>query len=159
MTILNAYLLHNSCGGKTIHKKFREILVRNSIVQSHEANITVSGVSRGRPSSSGAQLSWLEVKHSQHWPSNGKQRRHMCSLNKKMCDVGLCVVDCFEKRHTHMRQSVSTEWSERSYHKLWSDAVHTRVQSEQKFIVYSVTIFLKNQETTRGKSFGISKYI
>jgi hypothetical protein len=25
MTILNAYLLHKSCGGKMTHKKFREI--------------------------------------------------------------------------------------------------------------------------------------
>jgi hypothetical protein len=151
MTILNAYLLHNSCGGKMTHKTFREIRVRNLIVQSHEANITVSGVSRGRPSSSGAQLSRLVVKQSQHWPSKGKQKRRMCSLNKKprstlffcckKCDVGLCVVDCFEKWHTRARQSVSSEWSEWSYHKLWSDAVHTRVQSERKFIVYSVTIF------------------
>jgi hypothetical protein len=113
--------------------------------------IMVNGVSCGRPRSSGTQLSRLEVKHSQHWPSKGKQIRcRMCSLDKKnmstlfywkKCDVGLCVVDCFEKRHTHAHQSVSTEWSERRYHKLWSDAVHTRVQSEQKFIVYIVTIF------------------
>jgi hypothetical protein len=129
------------------------MLVRNLIVQSHEANITVSGVSRWMPSSSGAQLSPLEVKHSQHWPSKGKQRRcHMCSLNKKTrstlfyckkCDIGLCVVDCFEEWHTRARQSVSTEWSEWSYHKLWSDSDHTCLQSEQKFIVYIVTIFLK----------------
>jgi hypothetical protein len=153
MTILNAYLLHNSCGGKMTHKKFREILVRNLIVQSHEANITVSGVSRGRPSKSGAQLSRLEVKHSQHWPSKGKQRRRLCSQNKKTrstlfccnkCDVGLCVVDCFKKRHTRACQSVSTEWSEKSYHKLWSDAVHTRIQSEQKFIVYTVLFYKKS---------------
>jgi hypothetical protein len=39
MTILNAYLLHESCGGKMTHKKFREILVRDWIVQLHEANI------------------------------------------------------------------------------------------------------------------------
>ncbi|PNF24209.1 hypothetical protein B7P43_G15857 [Cryptotermes secundus] len=56
MSILNAYLLHKSCGGKMTHKKFREILVRDLILQSHEANVTVSDVSRGRPSSSGAQL-------------------------------------------------------------------------------------------------------
>jgi hypothetical protein len=73
MAILNAYSLHKPCGGKMTHKKFREILVRDLIV--HEANITVSGVSRGRPSSSGAQLNRLDVKHSQRWPSKGKQRR------------------------------------------------------------------------------------
>ncbi|PNF34414.1 hypothetical protein B7P43_G13948 [Cryptotermes secundus] len=113
MTVLNAYLLHKSCDGKMTHKKFREILVRDLILQSHEANITVSGVSRGRPSSSGAQLSRLEVKHSKHWPAKGKQRRcRVCSINKKSrstlfcckkCDVALCVVDCFEKWHTRVR--------------------------------------------------------
>ncbi|PNF22598.1 hypothetical protein B7P43_G11510, partial [Cryptotermes secundus] len=58
MTILNAYLLHKSCGRKMTHKKFREILLRDLILQSHEANITVSGVSRGRPSSS---EQWLHL--------------------------------------------------------------------------------------------------
>jgi hypothetical protein len=71
---LNAYLLYKSCGGKMTHKKFHEILVQDLIVQMHEAKITVSGISRGRPSWSGAQLSRLEVKHLQHWPSKGKQR-------------------------------------------------------------------------------------
>jgi hypothetical protein len=52
IAILNVYLLHKPCGGKMTHEKFREILVRDLIVQSHEANITVSGISQGRPSSS-----------------------------------------------------------------------------------------------------------
>jgi hypothetical protein len=80
MPILNACLLHKSCGGKMTHKKFREVLVRDLIAQVHEANITVSGVSRGRPSSSGAHLSRLEVKHSRHWPSKGKQDVVECVL-------------------------------------------------------------------------------
>jgi hypothetical protein len=63
MTILNAHLLHESCGGKTTRQKFLEILQRDLIAQSHKANITVSGVSQGSPSSSGAQVSQLEVKH------------------------------------------------------------------------------------------------
>jgi hypothetical protein len=43
-----------------------------------------SGISRGRPSPTASQLSRLEVKHSQHWPSKGKQRWcHMCSLHKQ----------------------------------------------------------------------------
>jgi hypothetical protein len=85
MTIFSAYLLHKSCGGKMTHKNFCKILVQGLIVlvHLHEVNIMVSGASQGRPSSSGAQLSRLEVKHSQHWPSKGKQRRHVCSLNKK----------------------------------------------------------------------------
>jgi leucyl aminopeptidase (aminopeptidase T) len=40
----------------------------------------------------------------------------------------------------YVPQSVSTEWS---YCKLWSHAVHTRVQPEQKFIEYSEIIFYK----------------
>ena len=32
MTILNALLIHKSCGGKMMHKKFREILVRELII-------------------------------------------------------------------------------------------------------------------------------
>jgi hypothetical protein len=73
MAILSVYLLHKSCGGKMTHNKFRKILVGDLFVHSHEANITVSGVSRGRPSSSGTQMSRLEVKHPQRWPSKGKQ--------------------------------------------------------------------------------------
>ena len=75
MTILNAFLRHKTCGGKMKHKRFREVLVRNLITEFHEQNVTASGVSRGRRSPSVSQMSCLEVKHSQHWPSKGKQRR------------------------------------------------------------------------------------
>jgi hypothetical protein len=143
-----------SRGGKMTHKNFRKILVWDLIVQTHETNITVSGVSRGMPSSSGAQLSRLEVKHLQHWSSIGKQRRHVCSLIKKtrstlfcckMCAVGLC--HGLLREVAYAGQSVSTEWS---YCKLWSDAVHTRVQSEQEFIEYSVIIFFLQNERVSG---------
>jgi hypothetical protein len=113
ITILNAFVLHKSSGGKLTHKKFREALVRDLITQCHELNVTAFGVSAGRPSPAAAQLSRLEVKHSQHWPSKGKQRRcRVCSLNKKArntlyfcrrCDVGLCVVDCSYKWHTRVK--------------------------------------------------------
>ena len=84
MTILNAFLIHKSCDGKMTHKNFREILVRELIIHSQEANVTASGPSWGRPSPTASQLSRLEVKHSQHWPSKGKQRRcHVCSLQKQ----------------------------------------------------------------------------
>jgi hypothetical protein len=71
MTILNAYLLRKPRGGNMTHKIFRKILVRDLIVQTHEANIMVSGVSRGRPSSFGVQVSRPEVKHLQHLSSKG----------------------------------------------------------------------------------------
>ena len=109
MTILNTFLIHKSCGGKMTHKIFREILVCELIIHSQEGNVTASGTSRGRPSPAASQLTWLKVKHSQHWPSKGKQRRcRVCSLQKqtwsmlyfcRKCDVELCVVNCFEKWH------------------------------------------------------------
>jgi hypothetical protein len=70
-TILNDFLTHKSCGGSMTHKKFWQVLVRNLVIQSHKANVTVSGMSRGRPSPSSFQLSRLEVRHSKHWPSKG----------------------------------------------------------------------------------------
>ena len=112
MTILNAFVIHKSSGGKMTHKSFREVLVWDLIILSHDGNVTASGVSRGRPSPFASQLSRLEVKHSQHWPSKGKQRWcRVCSLKKQTrsmlyfcnkCDVGLCIVNCFEKWHTHV---------------------------------------------------------
>jgi len=72
MIILNAFLIHKSCGDKMKHKNFREILVHELIIHSQEENVTESGISRGRPCPTMSQLSRLEVKHSQHWPSEGK---------------------------------------------------------------------------------------
>jgi len=75
MTILNAFLIHKSCGGKMTHKYFCKLLVCKLIVHSQEENVTASSILRGTPSPTASQLSQLEVKHSQHWPSKGKQRR------------------------------------------------------------------------------------
>jgi len=36
MTILNAFLIHKSCGGKIMHKNFREILVCELIIHLQE---------------------------------------------------------------------------------------------------------------------------
>jgi len=112
MAILNAFLLHKTCGGKMTHKKVREVLVCNLITKSHEQNVTSSGVARARPSPSVSQISCLEVEHSQHWSSKGKQRRcRVCAMKNKRgstlyfcakCDVGLCIVDCFQRWHTQV---------------------------------------------------------
>jgi hypothetical protein len=48
ITILNAFLIHKSCGGKIMHKKFREMLVRELIIHSQEENVTASGTSKGQ---------------------------------------------------------------------------------------------------------------
>jgi len=118
MSILNAFPLHKSCGGKMTHKVFRGILVCELIIHSQEGNVTASGTSKGRPSPAASQLSRLEVKHSQHWPSKGKQQQcRVFSLQKqtrstyfcRKCDVGLCVVNCFEKYHTHVNLSQQKE--------------------------------------------------
>jgi len=74
MTILNAFLIHKSCGGKMTHKKFREILVRELIIHSQEEIVTASGISRGRPSATASQLSRL----------------------------GLCILGSFETWHTRV---------------------------------------------------------
>jgi hypothetical protein len=50
LTILNSYILYNSCEGNMTHLKFRKLLVRDVVVLSHEENTGVSGVPRGRPS-------------------------------------------------------------------------------------------------------------
>ena len=111
MTILNTFLIHKSCGGKMTHKNFRENLVHKLIIHLQEGNVTTaSGPSWGRPSPAASQLSRLEVKHSEHWPSKAKIQRlcRVCSLQKqtkttyfcRKCDVGLCIVKCFEKWHT-----------------------------------------------------------
>jgi hypothetical protein len=84
MAILNAFLLHKTGGGKMMHERFREVLVCNVITESHEQNVTASGVSRGRPSPSVSQLNRLEVKHSQHLPAKCKQRRcRVCAMKNK----------------------------------------------------------------------------
>jgi len=107
MTILNAFLIHKSSSGKMTHKNFCEILVRKLIIHSQEENVTASGISRGRRSPTASVLSQLEVTHSQHWPPKGKLRRCCVCLPHKQTlstvyfcwkwDVGLCLVDCFEK--------------------------------------------------------------
>ena len=49
--------------------------------------MTASGASRGRSSPFASQLTHLEVKHSQHWPSKGKQRQcRVCSLKKTITE-------------------------------------------------------------------------
>ena len=115
MAILNTFLIHKSCSGKMTHKVFHEILIRKLIFHSQEGNVTASGTSQGRPSPAASQLNQMEVKHSQHWPSKGKQQQcRVCSLQKQTrsmlyfcrnCNVGLCVVNCFEKWHTRVNLS------------------------------------------------------
>jgi hypothetical protein len=83
MTIQNAFLIRKSRGNTMMHKNFCEILVCKLIIHTQEENVTASGISRDRPNPAASKLSQLEVNHSQHWPSKGKQWRcRVCSLHK-----------------------------------------------------------------------------
>jgi hypothetical protein len=44
VTILNAFLVRNLCGGKVTHKNFCEILVCKLIIHSQEQNVIVSAI-------------------------------------------------------------------------------------------------------------------
>jgi hypothetical protein len=119
MDILNTFLIHKSCGGKMTHKNFHKVLACQLIIHSHEENLTASGISKGRPSPFASQLSRPEVKHSQHWPSKGKQQwyrvyslqQQTCSMLHfcKMCYIGLSIVNCFENCHMHVNLSHPTQ--------------------------------------------------
>jgi hypothetical protein len=89
------------------------------IIHLHEDNVTASGISKDRPSPFASQLSWLEVKHSHHWPSKRKQQWwcvcllqwQICSMLHfcKMCDIGLCVVNCCKKWYMNINLSHLTQ--------------------------------------------------
>jgi hypothetical protein len=110
--------------------------------------VTASGISRGRPSPFASQLSWLEVKHSKHWPSKGKQRRcRVCSLKKqtrstlyfcKKYDVSLCIVDCFEKWHMRVNLWVTGRREQRWL--LWRKPTHIVVQTWQKTFAMQISV-------------------
>jgi len=66
MTILNAFLIHKSCGGKITHKNFREILIFESIIHSQQENLTASGISKGRPSPTAVSCVFAAQAHTEH---------------------------------------------------------------------------------------------
>ena len=99
ITILNTFLIHKSSGGKMTHKNFREILVRELIIQSQEENVTASGISRGRPNPIVSQLCRLEIKHSERWFSRGKQRQCcVWSLHKQTWSMLYFCRTCDKRR-------------------------------------------------------------
>jgi hypothetical protein len=120
MTVLNAFLIHKSCGGKMTHKNFREALVQELIIQSHEENVTASGISRDRPSPFASQLSRLEAKHSKHWPSKGKQRHCCVCLLKKQTRSTLFLQEMRQPVYSGLLQKVAyacepvSHWTQRA---------------------------------------------
>jgi hypothetical protein len=71
-------------------QNFREILVSEFIIHSKEENVTATGTSRGRPSSTASQLCRLEGKHFQHWPAKGKKGDAISAYSRRK-QGKLCV--------------------------------------------------------------------
>jgi hypothetical protein len=81
LSILNAFLLHKSCGGRLNHKHFRTQLIRKLV---QNVDMTTTRLHRGRSSLSARRLSRLEEQKFNHWPVNGTKRRCVvCSLREK----------------------------------------------------------------------------
>jgi len=111
LTVLNCWILLSSCGAKHTHRDFRLLLVRNLSEE--------DGKSQDCPTSrlvvslrSGAKdVMRLENRHNKHWQAKSSKNlrcRVCCSRGQRKgtrykcarCDVGLCVVPCFEDYHT-----------------------------------------------------------
>jgi hypothetical protein len=80
LTILNALIIHKSCGGKLTHKLFREQLVGGLIHIAQHVNPHPSTSSHGRPPSWEVRNFRLDIKDSNHWPAKGHSLRcNVCS--------------------------------------------------------------------------------
>ena len=100
-----------SCGGQITFKNFRENLVRELITHPKERKVTGSGLSRGRPSPAASQLTRLVVKHSEHWPSNGK------------INAAVDCVRCRRKQRTRYIRAGS-EILVSAWKSAWRNAIH-----------------------------------
>jgi len=110
-TVLKSWILLSSCGAKYTHHDFRHLLVRNLIEEAGKGQDHPTPRLVGRPSSGTKDVLQLESHHNKHWPakSSTKFRCRLCSFRGQRkgtiykctrCDVGLCVVSCFEEYHT-----------------------------------------------------------
>ena len=111
LTVVKSWILLSSCGAKCTHKDFRLLLVRNLIAETGRSHYHPIPSLVGRPSAAAANVMRLDSRHNQHWPVKHKNniRCRVCSergqrkktINKcAKCDVGLCVVPCFDDYHT-----------------------------------------------------------
>jgi len=111
LTVLNSWILLSSCGAKCTHWDFRLLLLRNLIEEAGNSQDCPTPRLVGRPCLGVKHVLRLESRHNKHWPVklSTKLRCHLCSScgQKKgtmykcaRCDVGLCVVPCFEDYHT-----------------------------------------------------------
>ena len=110
LTVLNSWILLSSCGAKHTHRDFRLLLVRNLIEEAGKSQDRPTPRLVGRPSSGAKNVLRLKSRHNKHWPVKSTQLRYRlcssCGQRKRTvykcarCDVGLCVVPCFEEYHT-----------------------------------------------------------
>ena len=110
LTVLNSWILLSSCGAKYTHRDFRLLLVRNLIEEAGRIQDRPTPSLVGRPSAAATNVTRLESRHNQHWPTKSSQVRcRLCSAHGvrkstvykcAKCDVGLCVVPCFAEYHT-----------------------------------------------------------
>ena len=111
LTVLSSWILLSSCGAKYTHRDFRLLLVRNLIEEAGKSPNCPTPRLVGRPSSGAKDVLQLKSRHNKHWraKSSIKLRCRLCSSHGQgkgtmykcaRCDVGLCVVSCFEEYHT-----------------------------------------------------------
>jgi hypothetical protein len=106
LTVLNSYILLDSCGAKLTLRDFRLGLIRD-LIQEGGKVLGSQITPQGMPTLS---TSRLEAKYVLHWLERGTPRRcRVCSARKKQsrtiyvcpkCNVALCVVPCFKIYHT-----------------------------------------------------------
>jgi len=111
LTVLNSWILLSSCGAEYTHQDFRLLLVRNLIEEAGKSRDRPTPRLVGRPSSGAKDVLRLGSRHNKHWPAKSSTKlccclRSFCGQRKgtmykcARCDVGLCMVPCFEEYHT-----------------------------------------------------------
>ena len=111
LTVLNSWILLSSCGAKYTHQDFRLLLVRNSNEEAGKSQDHPTRRLVGSPSSGAKNILRLENCHNKHWSakSSTQLRCHLCSscgqrkgtvYKCARCDMGMCMVSCFEEYHT-----------------------------------------------------------
>jgi len=142
LTVLNSWILLSSCGDKYTHRNFRLLLVRNLIEEARKSQDHPTPRLVGRPSAAATNVLWLKSHHNKHWPA--KSSTHLqcrlcssCSQRKRTvykcarCDMGLCVVPCFEEYHTKVN--------------LWITLV-VNIVCRDKTVIQSATDLLQQPE-------------
>src|SRR5215510_5879831 len=111
LTVLKSWILLSSCGAKHTHRDFRLLLVRNLIEEAGKSQDCPTPRLVGSSCSGAKDVLRLESRYNKHWQAKSSTKLHcrLCSSRGQRkgtmykcarCDVGLCVVPCFEEYHT-----------------------------------------------------------